>query len=366
MASKLELDYRKSSSDVLYFNASFTNIKDTPQIIDFRQSRAQNIINKSNDYYLAITRFSIPHNVIPIFNFEDDKYFVSIGVGLASPLVYKDQGNPISTVYPNRKGIYYIQQFLDMINTALAIAHGLDPRNAPRMVLDEDGRFSLIVDTAYIPGVPADEIFFSKPLYQLFEGLNSEFISYNSVNKKDYKIIYGDKFNNIFTYQAPLVGNYYEMKQENKSQFIWSDVASIAISTANLPCRKEYLGYRSQTNSTNEAQLITDFIPVQSEPSNYDRSNWLYNSGSGFRLVELETDNPLNIIDFRVSIVTKEGTLEPLAIAPGKTASVKFMFIKKSLENNEYNGLKRMGDSFKADILGIKQTNRITGDKRLY
>lgn len=351
------IDYRKENSDVVYFSASIKNEGDQAQVLDFKQSRPQTILTKANDYYLAVVRFSIPHKSIAIFNFRQNDYFVTIneaGVDKTTQLIYEDRGNPFANLSPTFQGIYYFQQFLDSINTALATSHAAapaSPGNPPQIIRDAaSGIFSLIVDTTY-----TSDIFFNYKLYEFFVGMTSNFISFTAV--KGVELIYRQVFDNVFTYPAPLVGSYFKMVQENKSDFIWSNIKYIVITTNSIPCKKEYLG-ATNLSLTSETQNVTDFIPIQDEYTSYDRSDWVYNAGSGYRLIDLDADTSLRKIDFKVYLVNRDNFFFPLSIAPGDTVDCKFMFIKRALFNNEYNGLVDYKSNNKSNISGIPHVQK--------
>jgi len=350
------VDFRKESDDIVYFDASITNPSDKAQIISFSQTRPSNIVDKANDYYMAVIRFSIPHDIISIFNFDQDEYFVSIGASGPVQLQYVSRGNPFSNFDPNFRGVYTFQQFLDSLNNALATAHtgsGLGG-NPPMMILNNDLSFSFIVDQTYNPAT--DFIFFNYPLYKFFLGIDATFIAFNAPNGRDYSINYGFLFNNIGTYTAPLAGNYYEMKQETKSQFLFSNIKYLLITSKSIPANKELVGLSNFINNE-EIQAISDFIPIQQEFTNYDRTPWVYTSETP-RLIDLQSDIPLRKIDFQVLIVDKDDNYVPLGIGPNESVDVKFAFYKKSLYNNEYDGY--YDQKYSKRPTGLKRSKRLS------
>lgn len=333
-------DFRKINDDIIYFDSSITNnSKNEAKEQFFSQTRPNNILDKANDYYLSVVRFSIPHDSVAVFNFDQDEYYVVIK-DTAVQLIYQSRGNPTENIDNLFRGIYTFQQFLDSINIALETAHNAEglPGNPPIMDLnDTTGIFSLNVDTNYDPAV--DFIYFNYPLYNLFLGMDAEFISYNAVDRKDYRMNYKYNFDNIFQYNplGPLTGTYYKLGQETKSQFLFSNIKYIIITSNTIPANKEFLGLSNFT-SNDELQAISDFIPIQKEFENYDRSPWIYTTESP-RLVDLQSDIPLRKIDFQIFLVNVQNIKFPLTLAPGESIDVKFAFYKKSLYNNEYDGV---------------------------
>lgn len=374
------IDHRQSTSDVVYFNASIKNNKNVSIQAFFQQARSQNIIEKCNDYYLAVVRLEVPHSTVAMFNFAARDYFVTINNGVTdftTQLLYVSDGNPTSNLDSAFQGIYTFQQFLDSLNTALRTSHiaaGI-AGNAPMMVYEEDGRFSLNVDTNYTIGV--DEIFFNDALFRLFQGIQSEFISFTATSNKDYRMIYGPLFNNILTYPTNpifgyIAGDYYKMSQETQSQFTWVNISSIVVTTNTIPCKKEYIGLSSDNNST-ESQTITDFIPVQQNFNKYDRTPWVYEPQDGYRLVDLESDSPLRTIQFKVELVNDESFIFPVSLAPGENILLKMMFMKKSLVNNEYTQIYNPSDNIvsygesenSAKVIGSRTSFNLTNNREL-
>jgi len=321
------------TADVIYYNASAVNLQPDNVVAEFDDTRAVNVLDKASDYYLAITRFNIQHSTIAIFDFDEDEFYVTIG-GKEAQVPYVPRGNPYSTLFPTFRGIYTFQQFLDCINSAFATAHAAapaSPGNPPRFVYEGDDRFSLLVDTLY-----TEDVFLSYYLFRFFISLDMAFVSFPSAGNANYRVEYGPVYENTFPYALPLVGNYYKMKQESSTLFNWSDIVGIVITSNAIPGQREFIALGNRTGSNEELSSITDFIPIQTQQQGYDRSDWVYNSGSGYRLVSLKSDQPLRTLDFRVNLINKNGVILPLTLAPGESCSVKFMFRIKSMENNEY------------------------------
>lgn len=329
-------DYRKRNSDITYFNAYFRNRTNVPQQINYLQTRAQNIVDKANDYYLSVLRFDVPNTNLPFFYFQDNIYSVTIttaGTDKQIFLNYISVGEPGGNLNPGARGVYYHQQFLDMLNLALETEWNQAPAAAgdpPVMVLNDDSKFELRVDVA-----SDSEIWFSRELYRFFLGIESIFGGYNQPNGKDQQILYKDNNNNTFA--GPPGASYWGMEQETSTLYNWYDIRVIAIISNSMPCKQEYIGIISN-NLTNEIQIIADYVPPYMIEPNISKSEWIFHSINNRRIVDLISDNPLRTIDFRVIGLDRHGEIFPIFIAPGDSASVKFEFIKKSLYNNEYSG----------------------------
>lgn len=336
-------DNRKESDDIVYFNAFLNNSTNREQVINFSEVRAQNIINKANDYYMSVVRFDIPNLINPIFNFINNTGSITIreaGVDKQEFLVYLNYGNTLPNIVPAQQGIYYFQQLLDMINNALALAHAAPPvstGNIPRMLLRSDGRFEMVIDQTY-----SSQIYFNNDLYYLFIGMEAIFNGYDAPNGTNYEILNKDNGNNTGTYNLPLVGTFNLNVQENNSQYLWPDFKSIVITSSILPVTNELIGVNGAGINT-EVAAITDFIPVRDTTAGIDRNDFVYRAQYDFRFIDLNGRNPIRKIDFQVFYVTTLGQLVPLTIGPGQTATIKLQFVKKSLVNNEYTDMTTHG-----------------------
>lgn len=318
-------------SGVVYYNAIDTNLSAISRVVNFKETLPRNVLDKGSDYYLAIDRFQIQHSGFAMFDYRNEDYIIQIGDKVAI-VPFVSRGNPYPIQFPDLQGIFAFEQFLEGLNTAFNNAHTAlpaSPGNPPVMVLEENGKFSIHVDTLY-----TEEIYLNNPTYRLFESLDARFVGYTGTN--NYSIEYGKPSDEILPYTAPLTGNYYRMTQSGYSQGKWSDIKSIIISTKALPVKREFFTYTDRNEQNTEIAAISDFIPPETDGNLLDRSDWIYNAGSGYRLVDILSSAPLRTVDFQINFVNKTNKIIPLVLRPGETASIKFMFRKKSLESNAY------------------------------
>ena len=359
------VDYRKSTSDVIYYIATLRNDTNKNLVIDFNETRPNSIVDRPNDYYMAVISFDIPNTSFSIFNYTPDTYYVTItvgGVDYTEEVLYIDRGDPGRDVDPTIRGVYYFQQFLDMMNNALLAAHTaaglLGVENPPFMLLRSDGRFEIRQQQGY-----SGDVYFNSDLYKYFTGMESDFLGYNRPDRKDRFILNKDNGNNSGEYGAtanpPGPGIFFNLNiQENKAQYLWPDIKALIITSTSIPVNKEYLGTGEKTTQSIELAAVSDFFPVYQEQQGNDRTDWVYIADTP-RLIDIESDIPLRTMDFRVlAYDADEKRFVPVSIAPGETATVKFAFYKKSLYNNEYNGLPHFGKTFKESVAGIMNSAR--------
>ena len=357
------VDYRKASSDVIYYIATQRNETNQNQVIDFNETRPNSIVDRPNDYYMAVISFDIPNTSFSIFNYTSDTYYVTItvgGVDYTEEVLFIDRGDPGRTIDPTVRGVYYFQQMLDMTNNAILAAHTaaglLGVENVPRLFLRSDGRFELRQQQGY-----SGDVYFNSDLYKYFIGMESDFFGYNRPDRKDRLILNKDNGNNTGIYGAtgtPPGATFNLNIQENKAQYLWPDIKALIITSTSIPVNKEFLGTGERTTQSVELAAVSDFFPVYQEQQGNDRTDWVYIADTP-RLIDIESDIPLRTMDFRVlAYDADEKRFVPVSIAPGETVTVKFAFYKKSLYNNEYNGLPHFGKSFKESVTGILNSSR--------
>lgn len=347
--SKQHYDSKMSKTDsVIYFNANIYNnpvtINQQARIARFNQSISSgSIVDLPENYYMAIVRFAISHAMIPLYQFRNDSYSVTItdttGLERKVSLIYQPVGN--YSQYGYNQPVFYYSQLANMVSTALETAHNMAPALAGRPPFlhygVESERFTLYIPkgATYYDGTPATiraRVSFNSNLFQQLQLLNSIFNGYNSPEGKDYTI-------NYFTDPAELnrystVGDYYFFTQERSALYLLNEVQSIVFTSTTLNVTKEYTGRNDGSGTAGTIAILADFVPDQS--TGRDLSEYQYNVQGPPRLVNLTNTIPLTDIDYQVGIRFRDGTIVPLYLEPGETCEVKFGFFKKSLYDNNF------------------------------
>jgi hypothetical protein len=361
--SKVHYDSKVNKTDsVIYFNANIYNDPLTnPQqakLARFNQSISSgSVVDLPENYYMAIVRFAISHALIPLYQFKDNFYSITLrraGVDYQQFLTYQDAG-PGYSQYGYDRPVFFYQQFVSMINTALDNANlALPvPQQSPIpsfVTYDADTeRFTLFIPSKYSPDDQDVRLYFNSNLYQQIQLLNSRFLGYNQTNGKDYQILNYliprtlpagyVAFNQITlpgTGPAPPPPDvpFLVFTQERKALYLLNEVQSIVFTSTTLNVTKEYTGRNDGSGSVGSIPILADFVPDQS--TGRDLSEYQYNVQGPPRLVNLTNTIPITDIDYQVGIRFRDGTIVPLYLEPGETCEVKFGFFKKSLYDNNF------------------------------
>jgi hypothetical protein len=296
------MDPRNVFPDNVYRSVEITNSSSMVSSINFDTNLGSAIINNPRMYYLLVTKFSLSNKAFPIFFFDNRDYspletkgYYIIKDGFKTMLTMEAadyRGNPYglegeSNLYG---GVYFINQFLNMINRVIAPS---------QMTLLDDGRFNMFL---------SGDLIFSRKLYDLFPTMEATY------TQTGYRMFGGD--------------------QESKSQYAWYDIKSIIIISNDLPIL--FQGISTKFDSTKRLKILQEFPPIYSQGDSIDKSDWIFES-TQYRPIDMLTQDSFSNFSFDVKLMSKYGTLIEYKLLPGDSASVTFRFAKKSLFNNEYN-----------------------------
>lgn len=285
-------------------------------------------------------------NPIPLNN------TVTIPVG--SLLVFIPPG--ISWTDDIYTGIYSYNEMLITINNALNmsmtllraanVAYNAVP--PPFMLFDnQSGIMSLLGQQANftnintVSGIPV-QVYFNDNLYSLFENFYVEYISQNNTNRQDVLFyIYNIYDTNSFTYTPLLTPeDYYQMFQETKNCTRWFEPQSILFKTSTMGLKSEYIqGVNNTTDLSNvqtagagvpSSSIMTDFIPSFNSTEVIGwRQDLVYNPPF-YRLIDLQSAS-ISSVDVAIYWSDQQGVQYPFFIKSGKSATIKLIFVKKSL-----------------------------------
>ena len=340
---------------ISYQATIFNNSDDRSIDASFSQRVGTPLLDNTSDYYLAVSRFNIPQSYSRLFKFEQfptgrppyPHYTITIqntfGTYYTEPLVYI----PYTTVEIPPKAIYYIHQFVQMTNVAIAAAHTASgvAGGPPIMVLNIDNN-KFYIETS--PGYTG-RLFFSDYMFTLFRFFPAIYQYPTPLsNGREFEII----LNGTPTYITP-VGRF-QFYQEESSLFLWNELESIEIVSSKIPVNLISTGANKVTtynpyvppvpgqvytnrddNNDKKLQSLTNFKVSHDPNLPINRSNYQYNAVNPLRLVQMIGGVPLNEIEFKVVSLDKFGSEpETKQLLPGERLSVLFTFYHKSIIEN--------------------------------
>lgn len=354
-------------------------------VADYSVTKTVPILDKASDYYCSVIRFTIPldniplliapivpntnnlalsNNTIMVINIFFGGIFYTSNVLyeptlLNFPVVLQNQSVQVVTPY------YYIftyQKLINMFNNTLSvlwIASGLAALFpgilAPYYIFDPvTTLISIIVPKCFTKiTAPAIEIPKLSQNIPATNYMNNFLLLFNGVDQPNGNDLTYD-FSGIlpapyapevnypppeFTYPVPFTPattNYYKFTQDYPSIPYWSSVRRLIL-TSNIPINPE-----SITSNTENATLniLSDFIIDTSLPG-ASRSIAYYNPNPQYRLIDLNSDTPLQKLNIRIFWQDDQGNIYPLGLTVLQQASLKLLFVRKSLYKNIPKGLTK-------------------------
>lgn len=341
-----------TTEDHIYYDLTVYNAPTSTEDIlaQFTETRAQAILDHPEEYNLTVDRFSVPSSTIPLFEFEDDTYYVT--------LTHAASGDDYSEVVVNTPTstdanglIFSVYSFIDDINNAFAVAHTAlniahpGVVSAPPFLIwnASTSLFSLVCGTDYATGYPnnAVQIWMNWRIYEKFSGFQTLFAGYNNVNLKDIKFIINDIGNNQYTYTftggAP-AGPWLIFTQEAPANSL-TEAIRIIFTSNMLPVQSDQVavssnalvGSTSTAGKSSSLNIITDFVlDLSGFVSPVSTQQFVFNP-SIYRLIPLVGSIPLQTIDIKAYYATRDGRLYPLYINPGESLNIKLLFLRKGL-----------------------------------
>jgi hypothetical protein len=339
---------KQSHSVHQYYDISYFNNGNTKTLAQLFDNRSTPIIENPNNYYLSIVRFIIPTSYIPIAIYpsvngvaDNTKYSVTLN-NTQIFLTYVPASN-LTLTDPDYFFIYSFQQFIDMVNVALASAYTIvgGPANSPPyMVYDaQTALFSIIAEADYDDTLNY-QLYFNFNLFALFDNFLSIRNGNGTTLGKDVQIIIKNTGNNSVEahpegYAPPLSKNGWQMSGEYVSTYLFNSVRSLVFISNTLPVANEALNVQNTstitTGNTNR-KILTDFeFNIESGLSNNTiRSYVQYIPFGEYRLIDLKSNSPIYCFDTQIYFQTKDLNIYPLYINPNESISMKVLFRSKS------------------------------------
>ena len=379
--------------DLYAINAN--NLNELPVPVSFTQTRNKPFLQKPDDYYLAVVRFQIDTNSLPVFNafiqfnqpnrdltiysvtlswtnpvapfqqFNQQTYVTWAPQDLASPIpqppsLTQDKFQDDSGGYYYAYNYAYVIQLMNdalstcfiNLNTQVVFAGlALPTLIAPIMVWNGDKNVAILnADILGYDSTSANkiDIYFNLPMYNLFNTMPAYIVSGTSTIGKNF-LINTNNFGNStvvgFPFYAPTY-NALQVFQEQSCLGVWSPITGIVITSNTLPINSTNIANpciylngiatNNNGNNSNVEQVLTDF----QAPDGQYKNQITYIPSAQYRYIDLTGNSPLYTIDINIFWRDKVSKLIPFRLTAGSTASIKVLFQKKEQNINGSTALE--------------------------
>lgn len=326
----------KNEGDHIYFNVTIKPDELNKGQATFSQNRVEPILQNPSLYDVAVIRFTVPAENIPIMLWEDNKFEIVLtykGVNYKSILQYVENIDP-STFTDFPPSVWNYNDLIQSINLAfedayqqLKTAEPLAPfTRAPKIVYEPTDRLnSIYVEPTYSSDITtADkiEVWLNLPLGDLFRG----FQNYGGLQgleddpAKIWRIIFRANITNEKTINGV---QYLVATEEFSGLFRWSTLKALLFET-DMPVISESQG----TQKNVFRQILTDFEPAEEFA---DTSSIQYFPRGAVRFYEMTSTYPLTRVNVKVSWEDKNGNVYPVFLSGDDTLTMKLYFKRKGV-----------------------------------
>jgi hypothetical protein len=360
-------------NDNIYVNIEIKNLKDnniSGYPATFFQNRTKSIIDKANEYYCSVIRFTIPNFFVPLHimpiqsnqaNANLSDYSITLeydGDVQQEYLIYVSSGvipSPTPpSLNPNGKQsvspyyfIFEYQSVVNMINTAFLNAFtnlATKPLGSEQPIMTYDSltnKFQILAQSDYYDHTLANpiKVYFNEQLQTIINGFPSYFanIGASSLNTfsptgRDEQLLITNNYNNYVSSASsnlPFSGDpYYILYEEYSSIFSWNPFKRIALTTNSIPVESEYV----QGPSDNQTlKILTDFSPIS---DNEIRTTWQYFPSGQYRLIDMISEQEVKKLDLQIIWIDQYDNYYQLEIPWNQQCTIKLAFLRKDLYKN--------------------------------
>lgn len=321
-----------NDGDHIYYNVSIKKNDQNQGIAIFDDNRTEAVLQNPSNYDIAVLRFSVPSQSIPIFLWKDKEFYITLEYN--TQLFYKKlvwfPNSPSGTYDYYGNAVWNYNDFIQSINIGfldcfnqLKVVYPLAPFTLPpKMVYNPISQLnSIYVEPSYESTlVNPIKIWFNNQLGSFFPAFQNfgtvDLITPFGLRNKQILIL--KNLTNIATIETI---NYIYTEEEFTTLFIWSDFKTIVFET-DLPVITESQG--AQVNKYR--RVLTDFEPYDSLN---DRSSIQYTPSGLPRFYDLISSYPLNRVSIRVLWETKTGEFYPVRLTDFDILTIKLYFKRR-------------------------------------
>ena len=356
----------------LYYNAQVSG-PDPNSSVDsvvavYDVTRDRPILSRPSDWYVSVVRLTVNLNSAPIFvcpivpnqpNPNLTPWVVGISYGgnwypqnlLWQTSLYAPPlgANPIDYTYM----CFNIDTFVSMVNVAIAAAYAVfqaaNPlaaqavaNQAPFIIYDDNSQlFSWVWHQSWATTPPATEplgvgqarVGLNYSLLAQFDGFRNLLVSLPNGEGAHY--VWENTGDNAYTLNG--YTNTFFSQQSYNCAVLLSNLRRIIVTSSSLPIVPENVATNTSTGGTANSSgvsatspILADFVP-QFALSGDIRSTVYYVPRAQYRLVNMQSDTPLNRIQLSFSWQSTDGTIYPIQLARNAIAEAKLGFFRKDL-----------------------------------
>jgi hypothetical protein len=368
----------ETRTENIYYNALCLGPSQTDPVVDgtravYDVTRARPVLDRPSDWYMSITRLTVNMNSAPVFicpivPSQPNPLLTPWVVGIAhngdwfpqnllwQPELYIPSASDLGLI--GYYWCYNLESLVSMINVAIAAAYAAF-RTAYPLALQAAANqtpfviynpithlFSWVWHPSWATVAPAVEpltgtqarVGINFSFLSVFDGFRNLLVS--EPNGEGSHYIFENTGDNLYTLEPTLAAGTRYTSQSYDASVLLSNVRKIVVTSNSIPVVPENVpatnpagGESVNSGATATMPIVADFVPQYDSTSDI-RTTVYYIPSAQYRLVNLQSDTPLNRIQLSFYWQTTDGTLYPILLARNAMVECKIAFLRKSLYDN--------------------------------
>lgn len=334
------------NTEFVYYIANFTNNTDNEVLATFYDSRSEPIIDRPSSYKLAVVKFNVRVEEIPMFNIAQTNFVFYFW--------YQPDNIVITQPLLLTSGLVYNQvAFTEMpggLNDSLAA--GFSALKSSYNLIHGPGSWEADASKPQFP--PAFQFSTSSHLFSLYFDKRWQSLSlflYFSI--EFYKLISGIAVDQLAPTPPPSIPSssggpialyttftsdnivsisgvdYLFMTQIYDTTSTWYTISRLVITSNTLGIRPTYIStLGGETNNIQLHILVDHYFDTDNSPDKNPSVTYGSNVSAPLQWIDIFADSPLTKIDLQVWYLTENNTLTPLNVLPGDSFSITLLFAK--------------------------------------
>lgn len=324
----------------LYYSGILSNLNQSGAVqASFIESRANNLIDQTQDWIGAMTKFHVPSTAVPLFAFQTNSYVVDLqylGHSYTATVNYISDSIPN---YGNENYVWNVGQMLDAVNNAYVVC-------AASLTAAYPSLNSTITVAPYITYNPANYLFtawaptvpFASDLatgsgtYGVTMGMNyltySQFFdTFRASGPINDFVQFIMTTNHGLNYNTSFPG-WIAVQPQAQCVSDWLDIVQLIFTSNLIPARFQSLPPpQNLTNVVSDVQLpiLLSFNINPTATEALENTGYNYFAPGEWKWFDLN-GGTLRTLDMQVFWRGKDGSLHPIYLRPGEIFTFELLF----------------------------------------
>ena len=341
LRQKIEVNEGRNN---IYWTISMINNTALPVLAEFSETYNAPVVENARDYQLAIIRFVVPGGSIPILNFKNKVYYVTLQYGATIKTILLEYETLINingndTIFSYQAMMRIINEaFKEAFNELIGTVGPIVGCTAPPFMeyVPQTNMCPLFAQSGYVNTI---KVFMNTRLYGLFGNFMARYTPTNV--GYEFEIILEDQnTTNTSSSNIFVPTGYIMMQQDYPTLSNWADFVEINFISNTLGVASDFYPIANNSdqlvtnnnsgNGPSTSPYLADFRSYQNnlDPGGIQGSN--YFAAQGPWVMKDLQKNTIDKLDIKIVLKNRQGEQFDYYIPPYDKVDIKFAFVKKN------------------------------------